>query len=184
MHEHFSALAVIYENLISNMNVSRSLQWLRGANKNVELELDTIRSNIRASRFKMDNNMNGNLSSLSHNGLPMKYSFKSIVKNVKSVLKNTRLVKPILVTCGLMIFQRFTGESRGTCDNPPLVQCNRFFIAGANSFGFYAVKIFRQTFSGMNPHGGYVSNTGCRAFVQQHFTFHSTGRSQLGSCSS
>lgn len=113
MHEHFSALAVIYENLISNMNVSRSLQWLRGANKNVELELDTIRSNIRASRFNMDNNMNGNLSSL-----PMKYSFKSIVTNIKSVLKNARLVKPILVTCGLMVFQRFTGESSGTCADP------------------------------------------------------------------
>lgn len=87
----------------------RSLQWLRGTNKNVELELDTIRSNIRTSRFNMDN-MNSNLSSISHNGLPMKYSFKSIVTNVKSVLKNTRLVKPVLITCGLMIFQRFTGE--------------------------------------------------------------------------
>lgn len=51
--------------------------------------------------------MNGNLSSLSHNGLPI----KSIVTNVKSALKNARLVKPILVTCGLMIFQRFTGKS-------------------------------------------------------------------------
>lgn len=29
-----------------------------------------------------------------------------------------------------------------------------FILSGANSFGFYAVKIFRQTFSGMNPHGG------------------------------
>lgn len=87
----------------------RSLQWLRGTNKNVELELDTIRSNIRTSRFNMDN-MNSNLSSISHNGLPMKYSFKSIVTNVKSVLKNARLVKPVLITCGLMIFQRFTGE--------------------------------------------------------------------------
>lgn len=55
-------------------------------------------------------NMNSNLSSISHNGLPMKYSFKSIVTNVKSVLKNARLVKPVLITCGLMIFQRFTGE--------------------------------------------------------------------------
>lgn len=92
------------------MSVGRSLQWLRGSNKNVELELDTIRSNIRTSRFNMDNNINSNLSSISHNGLPMKYSFKSIVTNVKSVLKNARLVKPVLITCGLMIFQRFTGE--------------------------------------------------------------------------
>lgn len=80
---------------------------MRGANKNVELELDTIRSNIRAARFNMDNDASGNLSSLSHNGLPI----KSIVTNVKSALKNARLVKPILVTCGLMIFQRFTGKS-------------------------------------------------------------------------
>lgn len=32
-----------------------------------------------------------------------------------------------------------------------------FSIAGANSFGFYAVKIFRQTFAGMNPHGGAIA---------------------------
>lgn len=35
-----------------------------------------------------------------------------------------------------MIFQRFTG---------------------ANSFGFYAVNIFRKTFAGLNPHMGAVS---------------------------
>lgn len=28
---------------------------------------------------------------------------------------------------------------------------------GANSFGSYAVKIFRQTFAGMNPHGGAIA---------------------------
>jgi facilitated trehalose transporter len=135
----------------------RSLQWLRGSNKNVELELDTIRSNIRTSRFNMDNNMNSNLSSLSHNGLPMKYSFKSIVTNVKSVLKNVRLVRPVLITCGLMIFQRFTGKSEWiTLLAGVLTPLLSLFSSplGANSFGFYAVKIFRQTFSGMNPHGG------------------------------
>lgn len=31
------------------------------------------------------------------------------------------------------------------------------FYPGANSFGFYAVRIFRKTFAGMNPHGGAVS---------------------------
>lgn len=30
-------------------------------------------------------------------------------------------------------------------------------FAGANSFGFYAVKIFRETFTGMNPHGGAIA---------------------------
>lgn len=94
--------------------ISRSLQWLRGSNKNVELELDTIRSNIRTSRINMDQHtyMSSNLSSLSRNGLPMKYSFDSIVTNVKKTLKNVRLVKPVLITCGLMIFQRFTGKHR------------------------------------------------------------------------
>lgn len=31
------------------------------------------------------------------------------------------------------------------------------FRSGANSFGFYAVNIFRQTFAGMNPHGGAIA---------------------------
>lgn len=87
-----------------------SLQWLRGPHKNVEVELDTIRSNIRTSRLNMENDMNSNLTSLSHDGLPMKYSFKSIITNVKSVLRNARLIRPVMITCGLMIFQRFTGE--------------------------------------------------------------------------
>lgn len=34
-----------------------------------------------------------------------------------------------------------------------------FFVhcTGAHAFNFYAVKIFRRTFAGMNPHGGAVS---------------------------
>lgn len=31
------------------------------------------------------------------------------------------------------------------------------YLVGANLFGFYAVKIFRQTFAGMNPHGGAIA---------------------------
>lgn len=116
--------------------ICRSLQWLRGSNKNVELELDTIRSNIRTSRINMDNNMNSNLSSLSRNGLPMKYSFDSIVTNVKKTLKNVRLVKPVLITCGLMIFQRFTGE------------CRKFIRSSWNFYhmkqtNFFRCKLFR-----------------------------------------
>lgn len=34
---------------------------------------------------------------------------------------------------------------------------NVFNILGANSFGSYAVKIFRQTFADMNPHGGAIA---------------------------
>lgn len=86
----------------------RSLQWLRGPHKNVEVELDTIRSNIRTSRLNMDNKSSSNFAtSITQNGLP---SFKSIVTSVKAVLRNTRLIKPIMITCGLMIFQRFTGN--------------------------------------------------------------------------
>lgn len=55
----------------------------------------------------MDNNLNSNLTSIAQNGLP---SCKSIMTSAKAVLRNTRLVKPVMITCGLMIFQRFTGE--------------------------------------------------------------------------
>lgn len=56
----------------------------------------------------MDNKSNTSFAtSLTQNGLP---SFKSIVTSVKGVMRNTRLVKPVMITCGLMIFQRFTGE--------------------------------------------------------------------------
>lgn len=37
------------------------------------------------------------------------------------------------------------------------IYVNYFHFAGANSFGFYAVKIFRETFAGMNPHGGAIA---------------------------
>ncbi|XP_053677720.1 facilitated trehalose transporter Tret1-1-like [Anopheles nili] len=136
----------------------RSLQWLRGPHKNVELELDTIRSNVRTTRMNLLNRIG---SSTTGNGavgtgtgtttdqsVPigdhrrgLRYyiemiSFEAIVSNVKSVLRNARLVKPILITCGLMIFQRFTG---------------------ASSFNFYAVTIFRKTFAGMNPHGAAIA---------------------------
>ncbi|XP_061514987.1 uncharacterized protein LOC1280239 isoform X2 [Anopheles gambiae] len=135
----------------------RSLQWLRGPHKNVELELDTIRSNVRTTRMNLLNRLsssapataNGTVPVDGANGLPLggdrrpglrhyieMISFSAIVANVKSVLRNARLVKPILITCGLMIFQRFTG---------------------ASSFNFYAVTIFRKTFAGMNPHGAAIA---------------------------
>uniref|UniRef100_A0A182NU56 Major facilitator superfamily (MFS) profile domain-containing protein n=1 Tax=Anopheles dirus TaxID=7168 RepID=A0A182NU56_9DIPT len=139
----------------------RSLQWLRGPHKNVELELDTIRSNVRTTRMNLLNRIssgttaNGGLAGAgitidgaTGQSIPigdhrrgLRYylemiSFEAIVSNVKSVLRNARLVKPILITCGLMIFQRFTG---------------------ASSFNFYAVTIFRKTFAGMNPHGAAIA---------------------------
>lgn len=38
-------------------------------------------------------------------------------------------------------------------------------FAGANLFGFYAVKIFRQTFAGMNPHGGAIAVCAVQLFA-------------------
>ncbi|XP_021703532.1 facilitated trehalose transporter Tret1 [Aedes aegypti] len=146
----------------------RSLQWLRGPHKNVEIELDTIRSNVRTSRINLLNRMSTLASTTSvPNGatsqqLPTHHqqdqqqgnrvsarlsqivrscqlpriSFATVVSNVKSVMRNARLVKPVSITCGLMIFQRFTG---------------------ANSFNFYAVTIFSKTFAGMNPHGAAIA---------------------------
>ncbi|XP_055642955.1 facilitated trehalose transporter Tret1-2 homolog isoform X2 [Toxorhynchites rutilus septentrionalis] len=146
----------------------RALQWLRGPHKNVELELDTIRSNVRTSRINLLNRMSSlatTTTTMSSAGqqLPThqqnqqqqqqrrtltqlpeivrswqlpRVSFDAIVANVKAVMRNARLVKPVSITCGLMIFQRFTG---------------------ANSFNFYAVSIFSKTFAGMNPHGAAIA---------------------------
>lgn len=84
--------------------LKRSLQWLRGPNKNVELELETIRSNIQSTQTRTNifpTITLGNLMTLT--------SVQAIYTKIKSVLKNVRIVKPLSITCGLMVFQRFTG---------------------------------------------------------------------------
>lgn len=92
----------------------RSLQWLRGPNKNVELELETIRSNIRTSKLFTNNNqltsLGGRFQTITSNGFMNRTSICGVYSNIKSVLRNVRLVKPVLITCGLMVFQRFTGN--------------------------------------------------------------------------
>lgn len=131
---------------ISFYHSSSSLQWLRGPHKNVEIELDTIRSNVRTSRINLLNRMstlasttsvpnggttsqqlpthlqdpqqqhqNGNrvsarLSQIVRSCQLPRVSFDTVVSNVKAVMRNARLVKPVSITCGLMIFQRFTGR--------------------------------------------------------------------------
>lgn len=90
---------------------ARSLQWLRGPEIDVGHEIATIRTNIIASRQ-------------CHDGC----------RNTVSTI-TSRLLRPVLTTCGLMFFQRFSG---------------------ATAFNFYAVSIFRQT-GCMNPHGGAVA---------------------------
>lgn len=165
----------------------RALQWLR-PHKNVEIELETIRSNVRLSKANLGHqqhlstatiNGTGTTKQMTNNGamgtMPSvatqqqqqrsttatklknfttqigvatqtaiqglylrirDLSFETIYSNIKAVVRNARLVKPVTITCGLMIFQRLTG---------------------ANSFGFYAVNIFSKTFANMSPHGGAIA---------------------------
>lgn len=97
----------------------QSLLWLRGPDSDVTQELATIRTNVLASKnFSQRQNLSGgHVSSLDARTM-------------------NRLLGPILVTCGLMMFQRFSG---------------------AHAFSFYAVPIFRKTFGGMNPHGAAIA---------------------------
>ncbi|XP_041971626.1 facilitated trehalose transporter Tret1-like [Aricia agestis] len=99
----------------------KSLLWLRGPNSDVAQELATIRTNVLASK-----NFSQRQSQMS----------SSQFLNSLDVRTANRLLGPILVTCGLMMFQRFSG---------------------AHAFSFYAVPIFRKTFGGMNPHGAAIA---------------------------
>lgn len=92
---------------------AEALQWLRGPDADIRQELATIRTNILASKQYHD----------------------SKTSKIK-VLFSKRLTRPVLITCGLMFFQRFTG---------------------AHVFNFYAVPLFKKTFKIMNPHGGAIA---------------------------
>ncbi|XP_063834227.1 facilitated trehalose transporter Tret1-like [Ostrinia nubilalis] len=93
----------------------KSLQWLRGPDADIRQELATIRTNILASKQYNDGNS----------------------CRVK-ILLSKRLTRPVLITCGLMFFQRFTG---------------------AHVFNFYAVSMFKKTLRMMNPHGGAIATS-------------------------
>lgn len=101
-----------------------ALQFLRGPNSCVDVELETIRSNIRIAR---GGNQDVSASPLSMRKnrfqlhgftvtsgrdclIVLGNSIKSVVDKTKAGLRNARLIRPILITCGLMVFQRFTGE--------------------------------------------------------------------------
>ncbi|KAI8423866.1 hypothetical protein MSG28_012867 [Choristoneura fumiferana] len=92
---------------------SDALQWLRGPDADIGQELATIRTNILASKRCHDSG------------------------RLKALLSK-RLTRPVLITCGLMFFQRFTG---------------------AHVFNFYAVPMFKKTFRMMNPHGGAIATS-------------------------
>ncbi|XP_048005375.1 facilitated trehalose transporter Tret1-like [Leguminivora glycinivorella] len=92
---------------------SSALQWLRGPDADVRQELVTIRTNILASKR-------------CHDGGKLK------------ALLSKRLTRPVLITCGLMFFQRFTA---------------------AHAFNFYAVNWFRKTLRVLSPHGGAIATS-------------------------
>ncbi|XP_052126812.1 facilitated trehalose transporter Tret1-2 homolog [Frankliniella occidentalis] len=100
---------------------ARALQWLRGPDTDVGPELAVIRSNILCASGMDDSTPPRSPASF--------------------MTHSHRMLRPALTTCGLMLFQRFSG---------------------AQAFQFYAVPIFRQTFGGMSPHGGAIAV----AFVQ------------------
>lgn len=104
-----------------------ALQFLRGPNSCVDVELETIRSNIRIARGGGTNaeDINGSPMSTRKNRFKLHgftvtsgrdclivlgNSIKSLGDKIKAGLRNARLIRPILITCGLMVFQRFTGE--------------------------------------------------------------------------
>ncbi|XP_022115860.1 facilitated trehalose transporter Tret1-like [Pieris rapae] len=99
----------------------KSLLWLRGPNSDVAQELATIRTNVLASK-----NFSQRQSQMTSSQLISSLDVRTM----------NRLLGPILVTCGLMMFQRFSG---------------------AHAFSFYAVPIFRKTFGGMNPHSAAIA---------------------------
>lgn len=103
-----------------------ALQFLRGPNSCVDVELETIRSNIRIARGNQD--VSASPLSMRKNRFQLHgftvtsgrdclivlgNSIKSVVDKVKAGLRNARLIRPIMITCGLMVFQRFTGEWSG-----------------------------------------------------------------------
>lgn len=89
-------------------DAATSLSWLRGG-LDVTQELDTMRANIEAMRED------------------------SQVTCYREWRRD--LVKPVLITCGLMVFQKFSG---------------------ANAFNFYAVPILTEAFVGINPYSAAV----------------------------
>ena len=86
----------------------RSLQWLRGDMVDVSSELSTIQVNIQSARTE-------------------RVDCSSVIL--------PKLVKPVMITCTVMFFNRFSGVV---------------------AFNFYAVTIFSQVFSSINPHIGAV----------------------------
>ena len=88
-----------------------SLQWLRGQDVDVSDEFNTIQANLKAARAS------------------------NAAGHYRHLMRQKRFLRPLLITCGMMMFQR---------------------LCGAHAFSFYAAPIFRATFAGMNPHAAAV----------------------------
>ena len=72
---------LLYTN--QEIRAEKSLQWLRGPDADISSELATIHSNIRR--------------------------MKELGTNCKNILV-PQLLKPLLITCGLMFFQRYVNS--------------------------------------------------------------------------
>jgi len=93
----------------------KSLQWLRGSETDISRELSTIHSNVRR--------------------------MKEQGSECKKILV-PQLIKPLLITSGLMLFLRFSG---------------------AFAFNYYAISIFQDIFGGsFSPHLAAVVTGGVR----------------------
>lgn len=89
-------------------DAEKSLRWLRGESSDLRMELGALHSHVAARAIP--------------------------ASDVLRVLKSMQ--SPVLIACGLMFFQRFSG---------------------ANAFNFYVVTVFRETFAGTNPHSAAVA---------------------------
>ena len=115
---------------------AESLQWLRGEETDVRQEWNTIQANVRRQKS----------SASSYSGAAAAAAATTMISSSSSskiapIWRQKRLLRPVLTTCGVMLFYR---------------------MSGAHAFNFYAVPIFRASFSGMDPHGAAV----IVAFVQ------------------
>ena len=97
-----------------------SLQWLRGEETNVRQEWNTIQVNVRRQKGPSFSAASG----AAEDGM-----------SKTPILRQKRLLRPVLTTCGMMLF---------------------LHMSGAHAFNFYAVLIFRTSFAGMDPYGAAI----------------------------
>lgn len=95
---------------------TEALKWLRGSSTDISRELTIMKANIAALRRQQQ-------------------------QDPSETSAPRELFRPLFITCGLMVFQKFSG---------------------ANAFNFYAVPILSETFVGLNPYRAAV----VVAFVQ------------------